>query len=342
MDAVGELEKGRESYARRAWADAYTHLSHADRAAPLGAEDLDLLATAAHMLGRDDAVLTDLERAHHAHLEDGRPLRAARCAFWLGLNFAMRGRMSPSTGWFARAQRLLEREDRDCVERGYLLIPALLRHVAAGEAEAAYATGADAAAIGERFGDADLVAMAVHEQGFALVRQGRVEEGLWLLDEAMVAVTTGELSPIVTGLVYCNVIAGCQEIFEVRRAQEWTAALTRWCEQQPEMVAHTGLCLVHRAEIMQLHGAWPDALDEARRAGERFAQRAQGMNESAAAQALYRQGELHRLRGDFAEAEEAYRRASRGGLGAAAGPRPAATGSGKRRSGERCDPACSG
>ena len=108
-------------------------------------------------------------------------------------------------------------------------------------------------------------------------------------------------------------IAGCQEIFEVRRAQEWTAALTRWCEQQPEMVAHTGLCLVHRAEIMQLHGAWPDALDEARRAGERFAQRVQGMNESAAAQALYRQGELHRLRGDFAEAEEAYRRASRAG-----------------------------
>ena len=199
--AVNELERGRELYARRAWIDAYASLREADGVAPLAAEDLELLATSAYMLGRDDAVLSSLERAHHALTwMRASALRAARCAFWLGLNFAMRGRMSPSTGWFARAQRLLEREDHDCVERGYLLIPALLRHVAAGEAEAAYATGADAAAIGERFGDADLVAMAVHEQGFALVRQGRVEEGLWLLDEAMVAVTTGELSPIVTGL----------------------------------------------------------------------------------------------------------------------------------------------
>jgi hypothetical protein len=288
--AVDELERGRESYARRAWMNAYMSLSRADGVAPLEAEDLELLATSAYMLGHDEAVLSGLERAHHAYLEDGKALPAARCAFWLGINLAMRGEMSPSTGWFSRAQRLLEREGRDCVEQGYLLIPVLLRHVAAGDAEAAYATAADAAAIGERFGDADLLAMAVHEQGFALVRQGRVEEGLWLLDETMVAVTAGELSPIVTGLVYCNVIAGCQEIYEARRAQEWTAALTRWCEQQPEMVAHTGLCLLHRAEIMQLHGAWPDAFEEARRASERFAQRAEGMNRPAVAQAVYRQG----------------------------------------------------
>jgi DNA-binding CsgD family transcriptional regulator len=310
---VNELERGRELYARRAWIDAYASLSEADRVAPLAAEDLELLATSAYMLGRDDAVLSSLERAHHAHLEEGSALRAARCAWWLGINLAMRGEMSPSTGWFGRAERMIEREGRDCVERGYMLIPVLLRHVAAGDAEAAYAAGAEAAAIGERFGDADLLAMAVHEQGFALVRQGRVADGFRLLDETMVAVTAGELSPIVTGLVYCNVIAGCQDIYETRRAQEWTAALTRWCEQQPDMVAHTGLCLLHRAELMELHGAWPDALEEAQRAGERFAQRAQGMNEAATAQAVYRQGEVHRLRGDFATAEEAYREASRGG-----------------------------
>jgi hypothetical protein len=110
----------------------------------------------------------------------------------------------------------------------------------------------------------------VHEHGHALVRHGRGEEGLRLLDEAMVAVTGGELSPIATGLVYCNVIAYCQDLYELRRAREWTAALTRWCEQQPDMVAHNGLCLVHRAQLMTLGGTWRDALEELRRLGERY------------------------------------------------------------------------
>ena len=262
------------------------------------------------MLDRDDDYANALERAHHLYLDAGNAERAVRCAFWVGVSLATRGEMGGASGWFGRAQRLLEREEGDCAERGYLLIPVLLQQVGAGDSEAAYATAADAAEIGERFGDADLLALAVHEQGHALVRQGRVEEGLRLLDETMVAVTAGELSPIVTGLVYCNVIAFCQEVYEVRRAREWTAALTRWCEQQPDMVAHTGLCLLHRAEIMELNGEWRGAMEEARRAGERFAL---GTNQRAAGQASYREGEVHRLRGEFAAAEEAYREASRCG-----------------------------
>jgi DNA-binding CsgD family transcriptional regulator len=307
---AGELERGRESYAERAWADAYEALSGADQAAPLGAEDLELQATAAYMLGRDADVLTAWERAHHSHLDAGEALRAVRCAFWLGVNLVLQRELSPAMGWFGRAQRLLEREQRDCVERGYLLIPVLLEHAGAGDHAAAAATAADAAEIGARFEDADLLALAGHEQGFALFKQGQVEDGLRLLDEAMVAVIAGELSPVVTGLVYCNVIAYCQQLYELRRAAEWTAALTRWCEEQPDMVAHTGLCLIHRAEIMQLHGSWPDALEGARRAGDRFEQRAQ---QAEAAQAVYRQGEIQRLLGEFAAAEVAYREASRGG-----------------------------
>ena len=236
VDAIDELERGRESYARRAWMDAYKSLSRADQAAPLGAEDLELLATSAFMLGRDDDCLSSLERAHHAYLDAGEAMRAVRCAFWVGINLALRGEMGRATGWLGRAQRLVEREEGDCVERGYLLVPVMLRHEATGDWEAAYAAAADAAEIGERFGDADLLALAIHEQGCALIQQGRVEEGLGLLDEAMVAVTAGELSPIVTGIVYCSVIMGCQEVYALRRAQEWTAALTRWCEEQPEMV----------------------------------------------------------------------------------------------------------
>jgi DNA-binding CsgD family transcriptional regulator len=122
----------------------------------------------------------------------------------------------------------------------------------------------------------------------------------------MVAVTAEELSPIVTGIVYCGVILACQEVFEVRRAREWTRALGDWWALQPEMVAFTGRCLVHRAEILQLDGAWRDALEEARRAGERFVE----TGNPAAGLARYRLAELLRLQGDFAEAESAYREAS--------------------------------
>jgi DNA-binding NarL/FixJ family response regulator len=306
-----ELERGRELHAQRAWAGAYESLSRADGAAPLGAGDLELLATAAYMLGRDDDYQRILERAHHGHLQEGAPLRAVRCAFWAGLNLLPRGELGPATGWFGRARRLLEREDVDCVERGYLLIPVLLGHVAAGNNEAAYAVATEAAEIGARFADADLVALVVQEQGHALIRQGRVEEGLRLVDETMVAVTAGELSPVVTGLVYCNTIAFCQSVYELRRAREWTTALTRWCAEQPDMVAHTGVCLVHRAEILELQGQWRDALQEARRASERFAE-ASG-NRLAAGNAQYRQAEVHRLRGELDAAEAAYREASRSG-----------------------------
>ena len=310
VDAAGELARGRESFTGWAWMDAYRSLSHADQEAPLGAEDLELLATSASMIGRDDDCLDGLERAYSVHLEAGEALRAVRCAFWVGLNLLRLGEMARATGWLGRAQRLIEREADDCVERGYLLVPVMLRYEAMGDWEAAYATATDAAEIGERFGDADLLALTVHEQGCALIQQGRVEEGLGLLDEAMVAVTMGEVSPIVTGLVYCSVISGCQEVYALRRAQEWTAALTRWCEEQPDMVAFSGTCMVHRAEIMELHGAWRGALQEAQQARRRCEQ---GNNQSAAAQAYYRQGEVHRLRGEFSVAEEAYRDASRYG-----------------------------
>jgi DNA-binding CsgD family transcriptional regulator len=307
VDAAGELARGRESFTGRAWMDAYKSLSHADQEATLGAEDLELLATSASMIGRDDDCLDSLERAYRVHLEAGEALRAVRCAFWMGIILLMRGEMARATGWLGRAQRLVEREANDCVERGYLLVPVMLRYEAMGDWEAAYDTATDAAEIGERFGDADLLALTVHEQGCALIQQGQVEEGLGLLDEAMVAVTAGEVSPIVTGIVYCSVISGCQEVYALRRAQEWTAALTRWCEEQPDMVAFSGTCMVHRAEIMELHGAWRYALQEAQQARRRCEQ---GNNQAAAAQAFYRQGEVHRLQGEFSVAEEAYRDAS--------------------------------
>jgi DNA-binding CsgD family transcriptional regulator/tetratricopeptide (TPR) repeat protein len=263
------------------------------------------------MLGHVDEWIPLLERAHHAYAEEGEALPAVRCAFWIGMNLALRGEMGPATGWLGRAQRVLEREGGENVEQGYMLLPVAFQHEVSGDFEGAGATAAAAAEIGERFGDADLFALAVHVQGTVLAKGGRVAEGLSLLDEAMVAVTAGEVSPVVSGIVYCGVILACEEVYELRRAQEWTAALTRWCEQQPDLVSFRGRCLVHRAQLMRLHGDWPAALEETRLAGERFAE---AMNPGAIAKAWYLQADVQRLSGLFREAEDAYREASRLGL----------------------------
>ena len=310
MTVLNAIEQGREAVARRAWARAFRAFARADRERPLGPQDLEHLAVAAYMLGRNDDHLEYMQRAHRAHQRARNLMRAAHCAFWAGINLAVRGRASHAAGWFGRARRLAESGPPDSVEHGYLLVPTLLTRAGEQDWKGVADVAKKAERIAERHGDADLFALAAHERGHALVQLGRIEEGLRLVDEVMVSVTAGELSPVVTGLVYCSVIAYCQDMFQLSRAQAWTQALTEWCAQQPEMVAHTGQCLVHRAEIAQLRGDWRLALQEARRAKTQIAK---AINSSAAGHALYRQGELHRLRGHFDRAEAAYREAARSG-----------------------------
>jgi DNA-binding CsgD family transcriptional regulator len=305
-----ELDRAHRCYRHGAWADAYQAFAAADELCPLAAGDLEGLALAAYLTGRDEEYLRTLERAYSAHRNARRDLRAIRCGFWLGFRLLMRGETGRATGWFARAQRLLGRATRECPERGYLLLPVAEQRIDAGTYESAYDAAAEAAAIGERCGDPDLIACARHQQGRIRLQQGQIEAGLALLDETMLTVSAGDLSPMVTGLMYCSVTAACQQVYAFDRTREWTAALTRWCDAQPDMVAFAGVCRVHRAEIMQLGGTWPEAIEEARRAGAR----AQGFDRRATAAALYQQAEVHRLKGEFAAAEEAYRGASEGGL----------------------------
>jgi DNA-binding CsgD family transcriptional regulator len=307
--AQGALMQGRQAARRLAWSDAYTALSLADSSSPLAAQDLELLATAALLLGHVEDGLRALQRAHQWHAEGGDPRRAARCAFWLTFHLGARGDVAQASGWFARASRLLEHE-QECAEHGYLLVSVAFHQLVAGDHVAGRTAAAQAAAIGGRTGDADLVAFARYLQGRALVHDGEMHEGLALVDEAMVAVVAGELSPIVAGAVYCGVIETCQVLSELRRASEWTAALTAWCGTQPDMVTFTGQCLVHRAELLHLHGAWPEAVEEAKRALERFAH---GADEFASGDAYYQQAEAYRVLGESAAAEDAYQQASRRG-----------------------------
>jgi ATP/maltotriose-dependent transcriptional regulator MalT len=299
------VDRGRRAYGRREWNDAHALLSLADRESALPPADLERLATAAMLIGREKEFDRALERAHRAYRDAGDRPGAARCAFWIGLRLLLSGKTGAATGWLARGQRVLDQEGRASVEEGYLLLPVAEHHLRAGELDRAVAVAREATSVGTRLGDRDLMAAARHAEGKTLLEMGRLEAGFALLDEAMVEVMSGELSPMMTGLLYCSVISCCQRLHALGRAREWTAALGRWCQEQRQMVFFTSTCLVHRAEILQLQGAWADALAEARRACR------QPTQESGAA--FYQQGEILRLRGTLDAAEQAYRSASRAG-----------------------------
>jgi DNA-binding NarL/FixJ family response regulator len=305
-----QLSLGREAFGARRWSAATEALCIADNKWPLDAPDLELLATALFMVGRQQEHLVVLERAHQRHLDAGSLRAAAACAFWLGMQLFLGGELSRGGGWLARANRLIEQDGSDCVERGYLMMPEAYRAEAAGDLEAALGATAAAADEARRFGDSDLLALATLTEGRLLVADGRIREGLERLDEAILGVTLGEVSPRPSGIVYCSAIDGCRMAFDPRRAREWTDALSAWCETQPDMLAFTGDCHLHRGELLELHGSWTEALAELERAGQR-ARRAG--NVRVAAGAAYRRGEIHRLRGEVESAEEAYRDAARGG-----------------------------
>jgi ATP/maltotriose-dependent transcriptional regulator MalT len=307
MTTVDPLTRGREAYDRLAWREAHEHLSAADQQESLDAEDLDRLARAAYLTGHIDAANDTWERTHHAFLDRGEPAPAVRCAFWLGLTLVQRGEHARGGGWLARAQHILEDTALDCVERGYLRVLVAVQTLEGGDPETACRSFVEVTEMADRFGDADLRALGRLGQGRSLITQGQVAQGLALLDEAMVAVTTGEVSPLAAGIVYCAMIIVCRGIFDLRRVQEWTAVLSRWCATQQDLKPYRGQCLVHRSEIMQLRGEWADAMDEVRQACEHLSD---PPGDPVLGMALYQQGELLRLRGEFARAEACYREAS--------------------------------
>jgi DNA-binding CsgD family transcriptional regulator len=298
------IERGRDAAVRSEWEKVFTNLHAADADSLLAAEDLEFLAVAAVLLGQVEVAIDALQRAHQLFLDRGDLRRAVRCGFWVGFNFFSQGDYAQGGGWLARIIRLCEQIDSDCPEHGYPLVAVAYQQI---RVQGAYADGEVAARraidFGRRFGDPDLLGLAQVLLGGALIRQERATEGLAMLDETMVGVLSGEMSAIVAGSVYCSMIQDCEEISEFRRVREWTEALTKWCDRQKGMVTFAGECLVHRATIKQHIGAWPEAVEEVALARNRASL---GADRHVMGMALYRLGELHRVRGEFGPAIDAY------------------------------------
>ncbi len=315
MTTASALERGRQAFEQQAWGAAYELLLAVDQEAPLAPEDLERAGRAAYLTGRDEQYVALFERAFRERMRHGDPEGAALDGFWLVFGLMTRGEWARAGGWTGRARGAIDEGRRDCVARGYLMAPDGMRALRAGDTEQAYATFTEQREIGKRFADQDLVALAGFGQGQALIQMGRIADGIAVLDEVMIGIAAGDASAIVTGLVYCGVIAACMETFDPGRAKEWTTALNHWCDAQPDLVPFRGQCLVHRAQIMQLHGAWADALEELQQAFERFAV----AGHPAVGDARYEQAEMHRFRGDFDTAEQAYRQAAEFGRDAQPG-----------------------
>lgn len=293
--------------APRRWDETFRSLS--GRTGHLGASDWERLAVAAYMIGEDDSSAAAWEAAHHRYLEAGDGPEAARCSFWLAFGLMMRGHMAQANGWLRRTQTIVEDGTVDCTAAGYLLIPALIGELGAGNPSSARDMAVEAFSIGDRLGDPDLRAFATLGHGQALLALGQFDAGTAKLDEAMVSVTAGEVGPVASGIVYCVVILECMHLLDLARAAEWTAALRAWCDNQPDVVPYRGQCLVHRAQLQQAAGDWPEAAAIADAACQRLAD----PPHPALGLAHYQQGELHRLRGAFDEAEASYRRANHAG-----------------------------
>ncbi len=300
------LIRARGSYERHAWTEAYEGFAAADAQSPLAAEDLERMAIAAYLLGRPDNSVAAGARAHLEAVRTGDVALALRAAYGVGMELIQRGEMAQGGGWLARAGRLVEETGYEGVEVGSLLIPQALQALMAGRPADAFEVFERVAAIAERFDDAELRTFGRLGRGQSLIATGETRRGVGLLDEAMTAVIAGDVSPIASGIVYCAVIEACQSMFDLRRAQEWTAALARWWESQPDMVPFRGNCLVFRAVLMRFHGAWGEAADEAQRAREWLSR---PPPEPAVGEAIYELAELDRLRGAFDAAEAGYREA---------------------------------
>lgn len=303
-DAAEALEAARDAFGRQNWAVAFESFQAARHLGDLSADDWFTLADSAWWLGEIDASLEAWERAHHRYLKAGQFRQAAMSAMFVAAHSMERGDEAAGSGWMSRMDRLL-RDEPEGRKHGYPLYFEMFQAMGSGDLEGAIASAQRMQRIGRRFDDPNLVAVGLVGEGRAMIKQGRVSDGMALLDDSMLAALSDELHPLWVGAIYCHLMDACRELADLHRANEWTRAAARWCERLPDTALYRGICRVHRAQVLQVQGAWDQAEREAGRACADVIH----MHPGTVAEGHYEIGKIRRLRGDLSGAEEAFKRA---------------------------------
>jgi len=297
------IERARDALKRGVWAEAYEALQHVDPSL-LTARDLEGLADAAWWTSRIDGSFDARQRAYAAYAAAGDERAAGGVAARLSIEHFSNDEPAIGAGFLMRAQRHLNGLPA-CPEQGFLAVIESAVARFSGELDESIAAARRAIEIAEGFGDRDVIALGIHAEGLALIDAGKIPQGVALLDEAMTAVLSGDVSPYFTGIIYCNLIQACLELSDVRRAGEWSDAARLWCDALQPDSPFPGMCRVNRAEVARLRGAWPEAEAEAVLASQELLAVEPGL----AASALNQVGEIRRRTGDVDGAEAAFARA---------------------------------
>lgn len=307
-DAERCLGEARDAFHRQDWNTAFASFQAARSVGHLSPDDWFALGDACWWIGEIDAALHAWEEAHRRYTEAGKRRRAAMAAMFVAAHSLERGDVATASGWTSRMQRLL-RDEPEGPEHGYPMYFEIFASMSEGDLNRAMQLAQRMQELGRRFDDRNLAALGMMAEGRALIKQSRVGEGMALLDESMLAALSDDLHPLWAGAIYCHLMDACRELAELRRAAEWTEAATRWCERLPDAAVYRGICRVHRAQVLAVKGAWDQAEREAARACADIIR----LHPGTVAEGQYEIGEIRRLRGDLAGAEEAFRSAH--GLG---------------------------
>jgi class 3 adenylate cyclase len=297
--ALHSLDDARSAAANQAWRTAYTSFGDVEPG-ELTAADLESFGEAAWWSGQLDEAIRHREKAFAAYTAAGDALGAARMALTLAWDYEGRGSFAVAGGWFASAERLLA-DEPEAPEHARLAMTHAMNALFGGELERALTLCDETFELAKRVGDRDVQMLSLSGKGRTLIKLGRIDEGLALLDEASASAMCGDIRAHSAGLVYCITISSCQDVGDYRRAAEWTEAANRWCDTL-DVTGFPGACRVHRAEVMRLRGDWSAAEAQALAACEEL----KDFDQMIPAAGYYEIGEIRRRRGDLVGAEEAY------------------------------------